>query len=312
MPVIVPRLNHATRRCLWLPAVLLAGLGACSRPTAPPPADRALVVDGSSTLGPLAKGFAERCLADHPGVHIAVSESGSGNGVKSLINGTCHVAALSRFLTPAEMQAAVDRGVLPAIHVVAMDALAVVVHPANPLDDLSVTQVRDIFAGRVVNWHEVGGPDHPIVRIGRSASSGTTQTFATLALKGDTLAADTAIVASAAAVHDAVAAAPGAIGFVGLAFADARVKVLALDGVRPDATSIADGSYPLARPLMFVTNGYPPLGSPLHAYVTLHLTPIGQQIVSAAGFVPATQYPDTTAEQGANTQSSAVSAAREP
>lgn len=297
----VPPLNHAPCRCVWLSAILLVALGACSRDPAPPSAGRALIIDGSSTLGPLAKGFAERCMADHPGVHIAVSESGSGNGVKSLINGTCHAAALSRFLTPGEMQAAVSRGVLPAIHVVAMDALAVVVHPANPLSELSVTQVRDIFTGRVTNWQEVGGPDYPIVRIGRAPTSGTTQTFKALALKGDTLAADTTIVASAAAVHDVVATAPGAIGFVGLAFADARVKTLALDGVRPDAASIADGSYPLARPLMFVTNGYPPLGSPLHAYVTLHLTPVGQQIVSAAGFVPATQYPDTTAESGGNT-----------
>lgn len=303
----VPPPNRAPRRCPWLPAILLAALGACSRPATPPPADRALLVDGSSTLGPLAKGFAERCMADHPGVHIAVSESGSGNGVKSLINGTCHVAALSRFLTPAEMQAAVNRGIRPAFHVVAMDALAVVVHPANPLSELSVTQVRDIFTGRVTNWREVGGPDHRIVRIGRAPTSGTTQTFKALALKGDTLAADTTIVASAAAVHDAVAAAPGAIGFIGLAFADARVKTLALDGVRPDAASIADGTYALARPLMFVTNGYPPLGSPLHAYVTLHLTPVGQRIVSAAGFVPATQYPDTTAQPGADTQPSAGS-----
>ena len=250
-----------------------------------------VVVDGSSTVGPIAKAFAARYMLRHPDVNIAVSESGSGNGAKSLINGACDVANMSRFMKPAEFQAAVQRGVMPVAHVVAIDGLAVIVHPRNPTRGLTLSQLRDLYTGRISNWQEVGGPDHPIVKISRDTNSGTYEAFESIVMDRARVAADTEYVGSNGAMRQRVQTTSGAIGFVGLGFVDRTVKPLAIDGVLPERGPVAAGRYPLARPLYAFTNGYPRVGSHLHAYLTLHLTPAGHEIIESLGYVPLTHYP---------------------
>lgn len=251
-----------------------------------------LVVEGSTTVGPIAKAFAEYYMEKHPETNITVSESGSGNGAKALINGTCDVADLSRFMKETEFKAAVAQGILPVAHVVAVDGIAMVVHPANPVRDLTKDQVRDIYMGKVTNWRQLGGPNLAIVSISRDTNSGTYETFEKLVMRDAKIARGTEYVGSNGAVRQRVQSTNGAIGFVGLGFVDRTVKALNINGVTPNRKTVATGVYPIARPLFMFTNGYPHLGTHLHAYVTLYLTPEGQEIIQSIGFVPVTDYPD--------------------
>lgn len=254
--------------------------------------ENTIVVDGSTTVGPIAKAFAEYYMRQNPGVNITVSESGSGNGAKSLINGVCDVADMSRFMKPKEFEAAVSNGVTPVAHVVAVDGIALIVHPANPISGLTVEQVRDVYLGKVTNWKQLGGPNKKIVPISRDTNSGTFETFEKMVMKKEKIAAGTEYVGSNGAVRARVQSTPAAIGYVGLGFVDSTVKPLRMNNILPDPNTVASGRYPVARPLYMFTNGYPAMGSHLHAFVTLHLTPKGQEIIESIGFVPVTQYKD--------------------
>lgn len=250
-----------------------------------------VVVDGSTTVGPIAKGFRDYFQRTRPDLDISVSESGSGNGAKSLINGTCDIADMSRFMKDTEFKAAVQKGVFPVAHVVALDGIAIVVHPANPVKELTVKQVRDIYMGKITNWSEVGGPNREIVKISRDTNSGTFETFEKLVMKKEKIASDSEYVGSNGQAHQRVSSTPTAVGYVGLGFVDEKVKALAIDGIKPSRKSISSGRYPIARPLFMFTNGYPKLGSPVHHFVTLHLQPDGEKIIERLGFVPVTDYP---------------------
>ena len=141
-----------------------------------------IVIDGSTTVGPIAKAFAEYYMAKNKGINITVSESGSGNGAKSLINGTCQIADMSRFMKPKEFKAAANNGIMPVAHVVALDGLPILVHPSNPIKGLTIEQIRDIYLGKIKNWKEIGGPNLKIVKISRDTNSGTYETFEKLVM----------------------------------------------------------------------------------------------------------------------------------
>ncbi|MFO7959253.1 MAG: phosphate ABC transporter substrate-binding protein [Candidatus Brocadiia bacterium] len=249
-----------------------------------------IVVDGSTTVGPIAKAFRDYYQDKYPNVSVVVSESGSGNGAKSLINGTCDVADMSRFMKPTEFKSAVENDVFPVAHVVAMDGIAMIVHPSNPVGKLTLEQVRDIYMGRIKNWSQVGGPNRPIVMISRDTNSGTYETFEGLVMQGERIDQGAEYVGSNGAVRARVQSTPTAIGYVGLGFVDRTVKALTINGVDPTPGTVASGRYAIARPLFMFTDGYPELGSHLHAFTTLHLTRDGQTIISEIGFVPVTDY----------------------
>jgi phosphate transport system substrate-binding protein len=249
-----------------------------------------IVVDGSTTVGPIAKAFAEYYMHMHGDVNITVSESGSGNGAKSLINGTCDVADMSRFMKDSEFAAAVENGVMPVAHVVAMDGIAIIVHPSNPLKGLTVDQVKSIYMGTITNWKDLGGPNKKIIAISRDTNSGTYETFEGLVMNKEKIAEGVEYVGSNGAVRQRVQSTEAAIGYVGLGFVDETVKGLEVNGIYPTNATVASGTYPIARPLFMFTNGYPTLGSHLHAFTTLHLSEKGQEIVQSIGFVPVTAY----------------------
>jgi phosphate transport system substrate-binding protein len=252
--------------------------------------ENAIVIDGSTTVGPIAKAFAEYYMRQHPEVHITVSESGSGNGAKSLINGACDIADMSRFMKTKEFEAAVAKKVTPVAHVVAVDGIAIVVHPGNPISGLTVDQVRDIYKGNITNWKQLGGPNKKIITISRDTNSGTYETFEKLVMKKEKISAGTEYVGSNGAIRSRVQSTPAAIGYVGLGFVDRTVKALRMNDILPDRDTISSGRYPIARPLYMFTNGYPAMGSHLYSFVTLHLTPKGQEIVESIGFIPVTKY----------------------
>lgn len=250
-------------------------------------AETKLVLDGSTTVGPLAKAFAGYFMQQNPEVKISVSESGSGNGAKSLINGTCDIATMSRAMRPEEVAAAAEKGVNAVAHVVAIDALPVLVHPSNPIQNLTLEQLRDIYLGKITNWKEVGGPNVKIVKISRDTNSGTYECFEELVMNKEKMANDTEYVGSNGAVRQRVMTTPAAIGYAGLAFVDKKVKALRINGVAPCPVTARNKTYPIARPLYMYTNGQPKEGSVLERFINLHKTEKGREIVEAIGFVPA-------------------------
>jgi len=249
-----------------------------------------IVIDGSTTVGPIAKAFAEYFMAAHPDVNITVSESGSGNGAKSLVNNTCDIADMSRPMKDSEFKAAADKGIQPVAHVVALDGLPVLVHPSNPVQDLSVEQIRKIFLGEINNWKDVGGPDKAIVTISRDTNSGTYETFEKMVLNKQKIREDCEYVGSNGAMRQRIQSTPAAIGYAGLGFVDKSVKALKVNGIYPSAETVQTGEYPIARPLFMYTNTYPKLGSVLYQFVTIHLSEDGQEMVEEIGFVPVTAY----------------------
>ena len=244
-----------------------------------------IAIDGSTTVGPIAKAFAEYYGKLHPDVIVTVSESGSGNGAKSLINGACDVATLSRPMKPNEKKAAQDAGILPIETIIAMDGIGMIVHPRNPTAGLTVEQVRKIYTGQIANWKEVGGPDLPIVVISRDTNSGTYEAFETLVMNKEKLTPRSEYVGSNGAIRQRVLNTPAAIGYVGLAFLEG-VKPLTVNGVAVNEDTVADKTYPICRPLYLYTNGRPQSGTALNDFVTLAATPDGKRIIKNTGYVP--------------------------
>ncbi len=244
---------------------------------------KTLVLDGSTTVGPVAKSFATFFTKKY-GIRVTVSESGSGNGAKSLINGSCTIAAMSRPMKDAEIAAARKKGVNPVAHVIALDGLAMVVHPANPVRSLSKAQISSIYHGTVTNWKDVGGANARVVVIQRESNSGTQDSFKELVTgKSKQITGSAETQSSNGAVKTRVSTTPSAIGFLGLGFVDRSVKVIAVNGVLPSVKTVKNGSYPVTRPLYLYTNGQP--SGPEKQFIDLPNTVEGKAIISELGFV---------------------------
>lgn len=142
-----------------------------------------LVMNGSTTVLPIAQAAAEKYMEADSAIKISVSGGGSGNGIKAIIDGTTDIANSSRFIKQSEVKAAVEKGNYPVPFAVAMDALLPIVHPENPVQDLSIEQLRDIYTGKIKSWKDVGGEDKPIAVVGRDTSSGTYETWQEIILK---------------------------------------------------------------------------------------------------------------------------------
>lgn len=251
-------------------------------------AEKNIVLDGSTTVGPIAKVFADY-YKEKTGIASTISESGSGNGVKSLINGVCDIANMSRFMKDSEFKVCVEKGILPVAHVIAFDGLAVVVNPANKVGALTLKQITDIYTGKIRNWKELGGDDAEIVVISRDTNSGTYETFNELVLHKKNIVKDAEYVGSNGQAKTRVASTKNAIAYVGLGFVDDSIKTLSVDSILPSTKTIVLGKYPIARPLFMFTNKYPKMGSPLYDFVTLHLSEEGREIIKDLGYIPVAQ-----------------------
>ncbi len=248
-----------------------------------------LRIEGSTTVGPIADAFAEYFKGIYPNLEITVNKNGSGNGATALIEGRCDIAAMSRFMSPDEFGKAVANKVYPVAWTIAMDGVCVVVHPSNPVKALTSAQVRDIYIGKITNWSQVGGSNTPIVIISRDTSSGTYETFETLIMKKQPMAAGVEYVNANPQAQARVKTTAGAIAYVGLGFLEG-VKPVQIDGVMPTKQTVANGTFPLTRPLFLFTNGFPKLGSVPYKFVTFYLSEKGQELIEAKDFVPVTNY----------------------
>lgn len=243
-----------------------------------------IVVDGSTTVGPIAKAFAEYYMKLNPGVNITVSESGSGNGAKSLVNGVCDIATMSRAMKDKEKKSAEDAGRLPIANVVAMDGLAIVVHPSNPVKNITIEQVRKIYTGEIKNWKALGGPDKAIVVISRDTNSGTYETFESMVMSKQKIVDSAEYVGSNGAIRQRVSNTEGAVGYVGLAFLEG-VKTVSVENIEPTPENINSKKYPISRPLYMYTNGKPKEGTHLCNFLNLYKAKEGKKIIDDLGYV---------------------------
>jgi len=251
---------------------------------------------GSDTIVNLALAWAEAYQPQHPDVRISVTGGGSGTGIAALINGTADIANASRAMKPEERQQAEANGFQPVEIEIARDAIAVVAHPSNPVDSLTLQQVSDIFSGQIANWKEVGGEDRPIVLLSRETNSGTHVYFLEEVLRlGDKgnqtlFSPDTLLLPSSEGITAEIRQNPNAIGYDGLGYVTADVKTIGVaadagaDYVKPSIESVNAGTYPIARPLFMYTRGEP--AGLIKGYIDWIRGPEGQQIVARLGFVP--------------------------
>lgn len=274
-----------------LQVVVLALVAMAALPVlADGPKKTTLQIEGSTTVGPIAVGFVEAFKKDHPEIDITVKQSGSGDGAAALIDSRCQIATMSRFMKPEEWKKATEKNLMPVAHAIAMDGVCIVVHPSNPVKNLTIAQLHDIYTGKITNWKDVGGADQAIVVVSRDTSSGTYETFEGFVMKKAKMSDKVEYVNANPQAHDRAAKTEGAIAYVGLGFVDDKVKAVSVENITPSRKTIAGGTYPLSRPLFMFTNGYPKLGSPEHLFTSFFLTPKGQEIIEAKGFVPVTNY----------------------
>ncbi|HBT75901.1 MAG TPA: phosphate ABC transporter substrate-binding protein [Planctomycetaceae bacterium] len=247
-------------------------------------------IEGSTTVGPIVDAFVEAVRNSQPEIRFTVKKTGSGDGAAALIEGRCEVAAMSRFMKKEEFAKAVAAGKTPIPFTVCMDGVCLIVHPSNKIRNVTREQVTGIYTGNITSWKELGGPDIPIVAISRDTSSGTYEVFHELAVGNKKLAAGVEYTNSNPQMFTRISTTPGAIGYVGIGFLREGVASLQFENVVPSKETIADGRYPLTRPLYLFTDGYPAMGSPLMKFCNFYLSEQGQEVVTAKGFVPLTEY----------------------
>jgi phosphate transport system substrate-binding protein len=276
--------------------VALAGCGGRSADQSTTSNQKTIEDTGSDTIVNLALAWAEAYQKVNPDLRISVSGGGSGTGLAALINGTTDIANASRQIKDEEKQAAEKNGVEPHEIQIARDAIGVIVNPANPVDQLTLQQISDIYSGKITNWQAVGGEDRPIVLLSRESNSGTHVFFLENVVRlGDSknktlFSPDTLLLPSSEGITAEVRQNPNSIGYDGLGYLTPDVKTLSIaakpggEYVRPSIDSVNNGKYPIARPLFMYTRGEP-AGS-IKTYLDWILGPDGQQIVGQLGFVP--------------------------
>ncbi len=234
---------------------------------------------GSTTLQPLAHKIGEAFTRENPNVMLDIAAGGSVVGIEAIHDGTVDIGMASRSLKPEEAAGLKQ-------HQVAADVIAMVVHESNPVEDIALEDLRDVYLGRITNWSELGGDDEPILVVIRGKNSGTRGAFDKIVLDGGEPTApnlETAVAASDVAAI--VAENSHAMGYLGFGHFEMDIRVITVDGVMPSEKTANDGSYPVVRPLLFLTG---PLTQPLaHRFIDFALGEQGQTIVVDAGWVPA-------------------------
>ena len=239
-------------------------------------------IKGSDTVLPIAQQTAERFMTLNPSARVTVTGGGTGVGISALLDQTTDIAMASRAIKFSEkMKAKAARE--------AYDALAVVVHPSNPVKQLTRQQLEDIFRGKVTNWQQVGGDDRKIVVYSRETSSGTYEFFKESVLKNKNYMSSSLSMPATGAIIQSVSQTRGAIGYVGLAYVSPRIKTLAVsyDGqhyAAPTLENAINKTYPIVRPLYYYYNRKN--ASVIAPLLDFILSAAGQKIIKESGYIP--------------------------
>lgn len=245
-----------------------------------------ITINGSTTVLPIAQKVSEAYMAANPNVKISLSGGGSGNGIKAVIDKTTDIGNSSRFIKDKEVKQAVEKGVLPVPHRIALDCIVPVVHPGNPATSLTLAQLKGIYVGAITNWKEVGGNDMPIVVISRDSSSGTFDAWKELVMKEERVTPRALTQPSNGGLVTQVSTTKGAIAYIALGYLNSGVKALKVNGIKGSAETTLNGRYPISRPLFMFTNGWP-TGDTL-GFLNFILSKKGQSLVEEAGSISLT------------------------
>jgi phosphate transport system substrate-binding protein len=227
---------------------------------------------GSTTVQPLAEELAKAFMAKNSDVTITIQGGGSSTGVKSAADGTVDIGAASRELKDSE------KGLGLVVHVLARDGIALITHPSQTVSNLTIDQIRQIYAGEITNWSEVGGADAKIDVVSREEGSGTRTAFEEMVMGEDAVIIATAILQSSnGAIKTTVASDKNAIGFISFGYLDTTVKALGVNGIAGTVANAKNGTYPIVRPLLLLTKGEPT--GLVKEFIDYCLSDAGQEIV---------------------------------
>jgi phosphate transport system substrate-binding protein len=249
----------------------------------------AQTIKGSDTVLPLSQQEAEAFMKANKNARVTVTGGGSGVGISALIEGTTDIAQSSREIKLDEEKKVEAKGSKLAEVIVAYDALAVVVNPSNKVTNLTREQLEGIFTGKITNWKEVGGADMKIVPYSRETSSGTYEFFKEEVLKKKDYVAGILSMPATGAIVQSISQTPGAIGYIGLAYLDKKVKAVKVsyDGgktfVEPSIANAKNNTYPIVRPLIYYYTENK--ASAVKPFVDYVLSKEGQDIVNKIGFI---------------------------
>lgn len=244
-----------------------------------------IVIEGSTTVLPVAQKVSEVYMKENPDVKISISGGGSGNGIKAIIDSSTDIANSSRFIKDSEVKLAVEKNVYPVAFAVAYDCIVPVVHPGNSVTDLSLEQLKGIYQGKIRNWKEVGGPDLKIVVVSRDTSSGTYEVWEEKVMQKERVFPGALLQASSGAVSQSVAKNKNSIGYLGIGYVDKSVKAVSVGKVPGNAETTLNGTFPISRPLYMFTNKWPQ-GDVLNFINYMMHPQKGQKLVQEVGFVP--------------------------
>jgi len=243
-----------------------------------------IVIKGSTTVLPIAQKVAEAYMKEHPGVKISISGGGSGNGIKAIIDGTTDIADSSRFIKGKEVKLALKKGSYPVPWRVAYDCIIPIVHPSNPLKNISMDQLKDIYMGKIKNWKELGWKNNRIVVVSRDTSSGTYEVWEKKVMKKKRVYPGALLQASNGAVNQIISKNKYAIGYIGIGYMNDSVSPVKVNGIKGSIETTLSGAFPISRPLFMFTNGWPEGNIVKFLNFVLHPQK-GQKFVREAGFV---------------------------
>lgn len=246
-------------------------------------------IKGSDTVLPLSQQEAESYMKTHASQTVAVTGGGSGVGLSALMEGTTDIAQSSRKIKFDEKQKLQESGKTVKEVIIAYDALAIIVHPGNPVTRLTREQLEGIFTGKITNWKEVGGKDLKIVPYSRETSSGTYEFFKESVLKNKNYKSGIMSMPATGAIVQSVSQTPGAIGYIGLAYLHKDVKAIHVSYdqgqtfTAPSVSTAKQGAYPVVRPLYYyyITQSE----KAVRPFIDYVLSKEGQKIVESTGFI---------------------------
>jgi phosphate transport system substrate-binding protein len=234
-----------------------------------------ITVAGSTSVEPFAELLAEEYMSRHPESHIYVQGGGSTAGIEAVKSHAANIGMSSRSLLPDEKN-------LYAV-TIARDAITIIVHPKNPTNNLSLSQIKQVFSGKIKSWKELGGPAHPIILVNREEGSGTRESFQKFIMGKEEISLESLVQDSNGAIRQVVSNDPNAIGYISLGLVNEEVKALKLSGVEPNVTDIENGTYTLVRPFLFVFSGEP--SGEAKSFLEFVLSPPAQNLLSKEGLV---------------------------
>ena len=234
-----------------------------------------IIVAGSTSVQPFAEALAEEYMRLNPNVTIDIQGGGSAAGIMAVQSGTADIGMSSRNLTGEEKN-------LWYVEI-ARDGLAIIVHPSNPVGDLTLNQVRDIYIGKISDWSQLGGPKSKIHVITREEGSGTRSAFESLVMAKTEINPRSIVQDSNGAVRQLVVDDPSAIGFISLGLVNEKVKALELGGVIATRENVINGSYGLSRPFLFITRAQPT--GQTKQFIDFVLSAEGKRLLAAEGLV---------------------------